>query len=47
MSDTYLFDAGWLFFAGWSVILVALGVVAFGNELVPSLAPKRIPEERR
>lgn len=47
MSDTYLFDAGWLFFAGWSLVLVALGLIAFGKELVPAPAPKKTPEERR
>lgn len=33
MSDWYLFDAGWLFFAAWSVVVIALSVTAFGGDL--------------
>ena len=38
MSDSLLFDAGWLFFAAWSVIIGAVGVTAFGRDLLPSKA---------
>jgi hypothetical protein len=38
MNDSYLFDAGWLFFAAWSVIVAAVGVMAFGPDLFPSRA---------
>lgn len=44
-SDAYLFDAGWLFFAGWSLVLVALSLIAFGKDLIPS--PARKPKHRR
>jgi len=36
MSDWYLFDAGWLFFAAWSVVVVAVSVAAFGRDLFPA-----------
>jgi hypothetical protein len=35
-NDAYVFDAGWLFFAGWSLVLVALSLIAFGKELISS-----------
>ncbi|HEY6337863.1 MAG TPA: hypothetical protein VIW68_05170 [Candidatus Sulfotelmatobacter sp.] len=37
-SESYLLDAGWLFFAAWSLAIVAVSVIAFGNlATVPSL----------
>jgi hypothetical protein len=36
MSDSYLFDAGWLFFAAWSIVLAVVSVAAFGRDLIPS-----------
>jgi len=38
MSDSYLFDAGWLFFAAWSIVVAAVSVAAFGRDLIPSRA---------
>ena len=43
MSDSLLFDAGWLFFAAWSVIIGAVGLTAFGRDLLPSKAPLDSP----
>jgi hypothetical protein len=34
-SDSYLFDAGWLFFAAWSVIVAVVSVTAFGRDFFP------------
>jgi hypothetical protein len=45
-NDAYLFDAGWLFFAGWSLVVVALSLIAFGEDLVRSPARNRNEEER-
>jgi len=45
-SDAYLFDAGWLFFAGWCLVLVALSLIAFGKDLIPSPARNRSTEEQ-
>ena len=33
-----LVDAGWLFFCAWSVIIGAVGLTAFGRDLLPSKA---------
>jgi hypothetical protein len=38
MSDSFLSDAGWLFFAGWSLVIAALGIAAFGRDLLPTRA---------
>jgi len=36
MSDSYLLEAGWWFFAAWSVIVAVVSVAAFGRDLLPS-----------
>jgi len=33
-SESYLLDAGWLFFAGWSLVVVTVGVIAFGKDFI-------------
>jgi hypothetical protein len=33
-DGAYLFDAGWLFFAAWSLILLTIFVIAFGDDLL-------------
>ena len=33
--DTFLFNAGWLFFAAWIAVIVGVTVAAFGRELLP------------
>ena len=35
LSDSYLFDAGWLFFAALTVVVSLVGVAAFGRDLLP------------
>jgi hypothetical protein len=37
-SDSFLFDAGWLFFAAWSVIVAIISLTAFRGDLLPSQA---------
>lgn len=39
ISDSFLSDAGWLFFAGWSLVVAAVSIAAFGRDLLPSKAP--------
>jgi len=36
-SENYLLDAGWLFFGGWSLIVFAVSVIAFGKDLASRL----------
>jgi hypothetical protein len=38
-SDLFLSDAGFLFFAFWSLILGAVSLAAFGRDLLPSKVP--------
>jgi hypothetical protein len=33
-DGAYLFDAGWLFFAAWSLVLITFFVIAFGEDLL-------------
>jgi len=39
MSDSFFADAGWLFFAIWSVAVCIVSITAFASDLVPSKAP--------
>ena len=34
-TDTFLFNAGCLFFAAWIAVIVGLTVAAFGRDLLP------------
>ncbi len=38
MSLSILSDAGWFFFAIWSIAVGALSIAAFGRDLLPSKA---------
>ena len=35
-DGTYLIDAGWIFLAGWSLVVLAVGVIAFGKDVIPA-----------
>jgi len=41
--DSYLFEAGWLFFAFWTVILGVVSVTAFRRDLFPSRVAQHSP----
>jgi hypothetical protein len=43
MLVSYLFEAGWMFFATWSAIVAAAVVAAFGEDLLPSRAVQESP----
>jgi hypothetical protein len=52
ISDSYLFDAGWLFFAAWSVVVAVVSYSAFHHDLFPSkhldsAKASRAPHPRR
>ncbi|MGA8620015.1 MAG: hypothetical protein WB660_16015 [Candidatus Sulfotelmatobacter sp.] len=34
MAQVFIFDLGWVFFAAWGTILVAVGVIAFGRDIL-------------
>jgi len=35
-ADSFLSNAGWLFFAAWSAIVVLVALVAFAKDIFPS-----------
>lgn len=43
ISDSFLFDAGTLFFIAWTLILTGLSLAAFGPDLVPSKVAAKAP----
>lgn len=34
LVEGFIFDAGWFFFAIWTVVLAAVGVIAFGRDML-------------
>ncbi len=38
MSDSYLFDIGWVFFTAWSALVFIVSLAAFGQDLFPTFA---------
>jgi len=38
MSDSLFSDAGWFFFAIWSIAVATVSIAAFGRDLLPSKA---------
>jgi len=36
MLDSFLSDAGWLFFTAWSAIVALVSLMAFGRDIFPS-----------
>jgi hypothetical protein len=47
VGDSFLSDAGWVFFAAWSVIVAAVSLAAFGRDLLPSRMRLEPPPEGR
>ena len=35
LTDSFLADAGWLFFAAWSAVVTVVTIIAFGRDLLP------------
>jgi hypothetical protein len=47
INDAYLFDAGWLFFALWMVIVGVVSITAFRRDLFPSQAKLELAHHSR
>ena len=43
LRDSLFSDAGWLFFAIWSIVIGALSVAAFGGDLLQGKRPAILP----
>lgn len=40
-TDTFLFNAGWLFFTAWIAVIAGVTIIAFGRDLLPAKATQR------
>jgi hypothetical protein len=47
VGDSFLSDAGWVFFAAWSVIVAVVSLAALGRDLLPSRMRLKLPPEAR
>jgi hypothetical protein len=45
LAPVYIFDVGFIFFAGWGAMLAAFGIIAFGRDLLPS-APRNTKDTK-
>ena len=45
MNYAYLFDATWLLLAGWIIVLLAAGVLAF-RDMLPSQTRRQTPADK-
>ena len=43
-AQIFIFDAGWIFFSCWSLVLAALSVIAFKQDILPLDEP---PQSKR
>jgi hypothetical protein len=34
LAQTFIFDAGWFFFAAWAMVLLAVSAFAFGRDIL-------------
>jgi hypothetical protein len=46
LAQAFIFDAGWVFFAAWGMVLAAVSVIAFGNDIL-SVATRASAEKNR
>ena len=47
ITDSFLFDAGSLFFAVWIAVITAVSLAAFGRDLIPMKAQRNAGQEGR
>jgi hypothetical protein len=45
MTETILLYAGWLFFAAWGMVLMAVSLIAFGRELLGTEPEPKAPSQ--
>jgi hypothetical protein len=41
LPQVFIFDAGWVFFAAWGMVVTALCIFAFGRDVMASAPWKR------
>jgi hypothetical protein len=41
LPQVFIFDAGWIFFAAWGMVVTALSIFAFGREVLASAGWKK------
>jgi hypothetical protein len=47
LVPAFIFNAGWVFFAAWTMALAALSVIAFGRDILAYAAPASSERKRR
>jgi hypothetical protein len=45
LAQVLIFVVGWIFFAAWGMVLAAVSVIAFGQDIIPSTANKPVHGE--
>lgn len=47
LAQAFIFDAGWVFFAAWGMVLAAVSVIAFGNDILYVATRANVEKDRR
>jgi hypothetical protein len=46
VAQVFIFDVGWVFFAAWGVVLLAVSAVAFGRDILAFTEQSSREQER-
>jgi hypothetical protein len=47
LPQVFIFDAGWIFFAAWGMVVAGLGIFAFGRDVLASAGWKKYSSRGR
>ena len=46
IAQAFIFYVGWIFFITWGTLLAAVGVIAFGQDILPIAQRATVEKER-
>ena len=46
LAQVFIFELGWVFFAAWGLVLAALSMVAFGQDILPAAHRAGVEKDR-
>lgn len=46
LAQVFIFDVGWVFFAAWGMVLAAVSMIAFGQDILAFTKRATVKKER-
>jgi hypothetical protein len=46
LAQVFIFELGWVFFAAWGMVLAALSIIAFGQDILPAAHRAAVEKNR-